>query len=101
MNNEYREPPDLTGKKLDFSEAHFLDHHVWECRKYEYAKGGWKTHLRYRWEFQWRLTLREFTFCKVGLHEDMQITAMKDRKPHATWKACANCAKPLSKRQAV
>ena len=37
--------------KLDFSQFHPLDHSLARCHGYP---GGWRAHLRYRWEFQWR-----------------------------------------------
>jgi hypothetical protein len=37
--------------KIDFSQFHPLDHSLARCYGYP---GGWRTHLQYRWEFQWR-----------------------------------------------
>jgi hypothetical protein len=58
------EPPEI--KKLDFSEFHPLDHSLWECRDYP---GGRRTHLEYRWQFQWKDKLHELTLCRVGRHK--------------------------------
>lgn len=98
MTSEYREPPDLSGKKLDFSQAHFLDHRIWECHKYQYAAGGWRTHLSHRWQFQWRNRVMALTRCKVGWHRPTQF--WQGRPPNAlTWSGCIHCWKQLSEKQ--
>jgi hypothetical protein len=92
--DEYREFPDTSKMKIDFSEAHVLDHWPWECRRYEYAKGGWRTHLRYAWDFKWYPRLRAATTCKVGIHYETQVGSRE-----MVWTACLYCAKPMSERQ--
>lgn len=52
--------------KLDFSEFHPLDHTLFGCRGYP---GGWRQHVAYRWDFQWRDAVRGRTWCRVGRHE--------------------------------
>ncbi len=56
-------PPKI--KELDFTGFHPLDHTVWACRGYP---GGRRTHLAYRWDFQWRDKLRKWFLCPVNRH---------------------------------
>jgi hypothetical protein len=58
------DPPVI--RKLDFSQFHPLDHSVRNCRGYP---GGWRTHLKYRWEFQWEARLRRRLLCPLGRHQ--------------------------------
>lgn len=57
---EYREPPKLDLDRVDFSELHALDHHVWEpyCRT---LPGGRRRHLSLAWRFRWQRDLRAAT----------------------------------------
>lgn len=51
--------------RIDFSEAHFLDH--WPFTRYcRSLPGGWRRHLKYTWEYRWRAQ----TLCRLGLHDD-------------------------------
>ena len=96
--DEFREPPEI--KRIDFSEAHFLDHKPWQCRQYEYAKGGWRTHLQYEWEFRTGPRWRAATKCRVGWHREAQWWERgQDGRPDLTYLGCIDCGKPLSEKQ--
>lgn len=56
-------PPKI--EKIDFSEFHPLDHNLLQCRGYP---GGWRTHLKFRWEFFVAPALERQTFCRIGRH---------------------------------
>jgi len=56
--------------QLDFSEFHPLDHTLLECCGYP---GGWRRHLEYRWDFQWRDRVRKHTSCRLGRHHDVVV----------------------------
>lgn len=105
--SEYNEPPDLTGKKIDFSQAHFLDHWPWQCPRAEHAYGGWRTHLRYAWQFKWSERVRAATMCRIGLHAEVQWWGWydedgnrpkrrEDRAYQMTGTVCSDCGKPMS-----
>lgn len=58
-------PPDFTASQLDFSQFHPLDHRLWQCSGYP---GGKRTHLQYRWQFQWRDEIGRWLLCPLGRH---------------------------------
>lgn len=97
---EYREPPDLRGKELDFSQFHPFDHPWWSraCRQYY---GGPRRHLQMKWQFIWSSEMRRLTLCRVGRHHPVQVTRMKDGKPDSVFLACRNCGKRMSRDQPV
>lgn len=100
MSNEYREPPEFDPTQIDLSEAHFLDHNIWQCgRRGKYEYGGRRQHLALRWEYQWRPRLIALTFCKVGKHQPTQF--WRGNPPRTTWTGCCYCYKALSKPQPV
>lgn len=99
-------PPKIDSSKLDFSEFHPLDHTLWQCRNYP---GGRKTHLSYRWEFQWASGLRRRTLCRIGRHSETQMwksgnwdpatkTVIKLPAP-LTATVCIDCGKRFSEWQ--
>ena len=51
--------------QIDFSEFHPLDHPLHRCVGYP---GGWRRHLTYRWEFQWRNDVTTWARHRVGRH---------------------------------
>jgi hypothetical protein len=50
---------------IDFSEFHPLDHPLHRCQGYP---GGWRRHLSYRWQYQWKDAIRAQTLCRCGRH---------------------------------
>lgn len=88
---KYRSRPRVEGKKVDFSGFHPLDHLLYQCRNYP---GGWRTHLKYRWQFQWRSAIYSKTKCLVGWHHPGQAWSKNE-----TWVICTDCGDPLSEKQ--
>lgn len=83
-------------KNIDFSGFHPLDHSLFDCQGYP---GGRKTHLKYRWEFQWSERLWRETWCRVGRHDWVVATrGPAHREFHATtapsqFTMCRACGK--------
>jgi len=98
---DYREPPALAGKRLDFSMFHPLDHGVWERRCGE-LPGGRRRHIDHRWTYVVKPALHAATLCRVGRHKPGQAW---QRGPggdfSVTWTACAHCGRSLSAKQPV
>jgi hypothetical protein len=95
----YREPPDLRGKTLDFSEFHPLDHRIWEahCRG---LPGGRRRHFELRWSYITKPALRSWTTCRMGWHESAQVWRCDPPGiPASTYTACFHCGKRLSEEQ--
>jgi hypothetical protein len=84
--------PDFSKAKLDFSQFHPLDHSVWACRDYP---GGRRTHLAYRWDFQWSGTVKRWTLCLLGKHEPVKWHPGPRCPDQAIHTACGNCYKEL------
>lgn len=59
---------------IDFSQFHPLDHPLSRCHGYP---GGWRTHLKYRWEFQWREDLVTRWLHLIGRHHWIAFAARK------------------------
>lgn len=100
--NEYHEPPDLTGKELDFSQFHPLDHGIWskECPAHY---GGRAQHLSLTWEYRWSEELRARTICLVGRHRRVTMHGRDDPGEKWAWvqDICRDCGRPLSERQST
>lgn len=103
MSHEYHEPPDLRGKEIDFSQAHFLDHTIWECGRGEFQWGGRRQHFALMWEYKWGETVRQHTKCVLGFHR--KVTMWTNDQPGGTpaWVQiiCRDCGAKLSNRQPV
>ena len=48
--------------RLDFTQAHYLDHSIWCCHD---QPGGRQRHLYLRWQFHWRSALLARTKCRL------------------------------------
>ena len=94
MSDEFRSPPEVEGKRLDFSQFHPIgDHWPWQCGD---LPGGWRTHIKYAWAFRWKQEVHRFTKCKVGWHRKTQYWQPRKK---LTGVACIDCAKPFGKKQ--
>jgi hypothetical protein len=96
---EYREPPGLRGKTVDFSEFHPLDHRIWEerCRV---LPGGRRRHRELRWTYVTKPALRSWTTCRLGLHKPGQAWRPgPGGVGTVTWTVCVCCDKRLSANQ--
>lgn len=89
-------PPDFSGKHLDFSRWHPLDHPVWSsaCKTFY---GGRRHHLLTWWIYQGRPALFAATRCKIGWHEPGTVWRKERPSGWTTWDVCMNCGKALSK----
>jgi hypothetical protein len=98
---EYREPPNLAGTRLDFSEFHPLDHGVWEARCGE-LPGGRRRHIDLQWTYVVRPAVYAATSCRLGRHNPGQAWERGsggDRQ--VTWTLCVHCGRRLSAKQPV
>jgi hypothetical protein len=59
---------------IDFSQFHPLDHPLARCHGYP---GGWRKHLQYRWEFQWREALVTTWMHMTGRHNWIGFASRK------------------------
>lgn len=93
--------------ELDFSQAHFLDHHWWEftvCRQQPW--GGFKRHVQLVWEYGSEVTeLRAWwgraMGCWWGHHTRQAYWRGKAGLPFAEWGepagySCEHCARRMS-----
>lgn len=84
------ELPDLTKVRLNFTDAHMLDHSVWRCNS---QPGGPLRHLRLRWVLQIHSKLRRNILCRAGLHAPV-IWTYGAGEDVLRWQACAHCWRP-------
>lgn len=92
--------------KLDFSEAHFLDHSVLDpyCAT---LPGGRRRHLDYWWQFKGKESVHRQTFCRVGKHSTTHAWVRREGetgdqmharcRTHEDWDRtlCRHCGKKL------
>ena len=63
---------------IDMSQFHPLDHSLAQCHGYP---GGWRRHLAYRWQFQWKESLWVRTRHLTGRHTWFGMVRMGDDMP--------------------
>lgn len=81
-------PPHIDREKLDFSQLHQLDHHIFSerCRS---LPGGWRRHLAVSWKYVWKDELLARTRCRVGRHRFTQ--GWRRVGPDAPWVEYVSC----------
>lgn len=100
MTDRFDPPPDMTGKKLDFSMWHPFDHPVWSKRCTEFY-GGRRNHLRMKWDWIIKSAIRSHTLCRIGIHTKRPVWKMRDGKADRVFLACTDCGKRMSNDQQV
>lgn len=90
---EFKPRPEIPkDAQLNFDYFHPIrDHWPWQCGD---LPGGWRTHVKYAWQFYWADEVWRWTWCRVGRHRPVQWW-----QGDLTWVACLCCNKKFSNRQ--
>jgi hypothetical protein len=98
VENEIREFEQCAEPQLDLSEAHFLDHPLWECiadGDQPNRHGGVRAHVELAWKHRWQPRLVRLLVCPTGRHRPITFS-LRRHGVNTSQVRCVYCDRKLA-----